>query len=508
LSKKYYEKFLAYIETYTNPLFFDMLSEIIYSIEDLDDLLKLLGNLFIRIKKEMSEITPRRISQSSYNEMVDQDKSGKVNYRLIISKCFSVLHKIFKNEKLILQKYQQIEKYIEPLMKYMKTPNKIDFDDYLINIMIVIIRTLKCLPNLALNLLPDIGQALRKNKGMTKNLFTLINLYVVYSNGEIENKEDNSKYLFKLYKKCFSKESLYKESAYLCTVIMEIWFIICSIIPQKTVLNIISFALERLQDINFGAKASYSDMGKVSFDSQILKFGLTNLILSSFVHYSQYVSEIINLKDILMKYSSDIGSNKINNSLYENKIFVLSLCSILRNKNISSKIINETPEIISFCYYTLKLIKKKELKNNNIINGTNTININKENKFDDDEEDNYDELDQDQKKSNKIKNKKLKMIYNLDIQINEKPHDTYNAENSYTKNYDNTLDVKNFNYKEIDNIIFAPHIKKENEFIFFRKTLEIFKTEFNDAFNTYYNNLSNEEKKNLREIVEVAKESQ
>ena len=508
LSKKYYEKFLAYIETYTNPLFFDMLSEIIYSIEDLDDLLKLLGNLFIRIKKEMSEITPRRISQSSYNEMVDQDKSGKVNYRLIISKCFSVLHKIFKNEKLILQKYQQIEKYIEPLMKYMKTPNKIDFDDDLINIMIVIIRTLKCLPNLALNLLPDIGQALRKNKGMTKNLFTLINLYVVYSNGEIENKEDNSKYLFKLYKKCFSKESLYKESAYLCTVIMEIWFIICSIIPQKTVLNIISFALERLQDINFGAKASYSDMGKVSFDSQILKFGLTNLILSSFVHYSQYVSEIINLKDILMKYSSDIGSNKINNSLYENKIFVLSLCSILRNKNISSKIINETPEIISFCYYTLKLIKKKELKNNNIINGTNTININKENKFDDDEEDNYDELDQDQKKSNKIKNKKLKMIYNLDIQINEKPHDTYNAENSYTKNYDNTLDVKNFNYKEIDNIIFAPHIKKENEFIFFRKTLEIFKTEFNDAFNTYYNNLSNEEKKNLREIVEVAKESQ
>ena len=507
LSKKYYEKFLSYIQTYTNPLFFDMLSEIIYSIEDLDDLLKLLGNLFIRIKKEMSEITPRRISQSSYNEMIDQDKSGKINYRLIISKCFSVLHIIFKNEKLILQKYQQIEKYIEPLMKYMKTPNKIDFDDDLINIIIVIIKTLKYLPNLAINFLPDIGQVLRKNKGMAKNLFTLINLYVVYSNGEIENKEDNSKYLFKLYKKCFSKESVYKESAYLCTVILEIWFIICNIIPQKTVLNILSFALERLQDINFGAKASYSDMGKVSFDSQILKYGLTNLILSSFVHYSEYISEKIDLKDILMKYSSNIVYNKINNSLYENKIFVLSLCSILRNKKITRKIINETPEIISLCYYTLKIIKKKELKNN-IINGKNTININKENKFDEDEEDNDDELDQDQKKNNKIKNKKLKMIYNLDIQINENYHDTYNAGNSYTKNYDNTIDVKNFNYKEIDNLIFAPHIKKENEFIFFRKTLEIFKSEFNDAFNAYYNNLSNEEKKNLQEIVEIAKESQ
>ena len=48
------------------------------------------------------------------------------------------------------------------------------------------------------------------------------------------------------------------------------------------------------------------------------------------------------------------------------------------------------------------------------------------------------------------------MIYNLYIQINEKPHDT-NSE-SYNKNYDNVIDDKNFNYKEIDNIIFAPQI--------------------------------------------------
>ena len=503
LSKKYYEKFLAYIETYTNPLFFDMLSEIIYSIEDINDLLKLLGNLFIRIKKEMSEITPRRISQSNYNEMMPQDKSfGKTNYRLIISKCFSVLHKIFQNENLILDKYQEIEKYMEPLMKYMKTPNKIDFDEDLIDIMIQIIRTLKYLPNLAINLLPDIGQVLRKNKGMNKKLFTLMNLYVVYSNGEIETKEDNSKYLFKLYKKCFSKDSFHKESAYLCTFIMEIWFIICSIIPQKTVVNIISFALERLQEMFFGGKQSYSDMGKISFNSQLLGLGLINLILSSFVHYSSYVSDIVNLSG-LIKYASNIANTKLDYSLYENKIFVLSLCSILKNKNITNKIINETPQLISFCYQTLKRIKKKEIKNNNIY-----LNNKKKNEDDEklDEEDN-DELDQDQKKIDKIKSKKLKMIYNLDIQISENTYETYNNGNNYIKNCDNNSADKDFNYKEIDNIVFAPLIKKENEFLFFRKTLEIFKSENNDVFYNYYNNLSDEEKKNLQEMVENAKDT-
>ena len=503
LSKKYYEKFLAYIETYTNPLFFDMLSEIIYSIEDINDLLKLLGNLFIRIRKEMSEITPRRISQSNYNEMMPQDKSiGKTNYRLIISKCFSVLHKIFKNENLILNKYQEIEKYIEPLMKYMKTPNKIDFDEDLIDIMTQIIRTLKYLPNLAVNLLPDIGQVLRKNKGMNKKLFTLMNLYVVYSNGEIETKEENSKYLFKLYKKCFTKDSFHKESAYLCTFIMEIWFIICSIIPQKTVVNIITFALERLQEMFFGVKQSYSDMGKISFNSQLLGLGLINLILSSFVHYSSYVSDIVNLNG-LIKYASNIANTKLNYSLYENKIFVLSLCSILKNKNITNKIINETPQLISFCYQTLKRIKKKEIKNNNIC-------LNNKNKDDDYEkldEDDNDELDQDQKKIDKIKSKKLKMIYNLDIQISENTYETYNNGNNYIKNCDNNSTYKDFNYKEIDNLVFAPLIKKENEFLFFRKTLEIFKSENSDIFYNYYNNLSDEEKQNLQEMVEVSKDS-
>lgn len=139
---------------------------------------------------------------------------------------------------------------------------------------------------------------------------------------------------------------------------MEIWFIMCSIIPQKTVQNIISFAYERLQDIYFGETKSYSNMTKVGFDYQILGLGLSNLILASFVHYSKYVSEIININDMII-YASYIAYNKLFFSTTEYKIYSFSLCSILRNKNLISIINSNSPKIISFCYNILKKLKKE-----------------------------------------------------------------------------------------------------------------------------------------------------
>ena len=376
LCKKYSEKILSFSETCSNPIFFDMLSEIIYSIDDLDDLQKLLENLFVRIKKEISGVKPRGISLSDYNEMMQQEDKTitKTNYRLIISKCFSVLRKIFKNEKLILNNYNEIEKYIEPLMKYMKTPNKIDFDDDLIDILIMIIKTLKYLPNLAINFLPDIGQIMRKNKSITKNLFNLTNLYVIYSNSEIEKKEEYSKCLFKLYKKSFTN-TFSRESPYLCTIIMQIWLTFSATIPKNIILNIISFAKERFQDINLGLKKGFTDLSKPGFDFQILNLSIINLIICAFVNYSDVISEIVNIKE-LIHYASYIDLNKFYLNLFANKIYVLSLCSILRNKNLRINIIDDVPKIISFCSNALKRIKKKEINaNENFINKHSKDNI-------------------------------------------------------------------------------------------------------------------------------------
>ena len=497
LCKKYYEEILSFSETCSNPIFFDMLSEIVNSIEDLDDLQKLLENLFIRIKKEIIGVKPRGISQSDYSEMMQQEKVvQKTNYRLIVSKCFSVLRKIFKNEKLILNNYNQIEKFIEPLMKYMKTPNKIDFDDDLIDILIMIIKTLKYLPNLAINFLPDIGQNIRKNKGITKNLFNLTNLYVIYSNSEIEKKEEYSKSLFKLYKKSFTN-TFSRESPYLCTIIMQIWLTFSVTIPKNIILNIISFAKERLQDINLELKKGLTDIAKPGLDSQILNLAIINLIICAFVNYSDTIFAIINIKE-LIQYLSYIDLNRYYLSLFESKIFILSLCSILRNKNLRINIVSEISKIIYFCTNILRIIKKKIINENEIITHKHSKGNIIDEDIIDDENDN-DELDQDQIKSNKIKNKKIKMIYNLEVQ----------EKNSKSENRESNLNIgnklfysKNFNYKEIDDMIFYPSIQKENEFNIFRNTLEILKNENNEQFSIYINNLSKEEKKHLQEIIE------
>ena len=496
LSKKYYEQILSFSETCSNLIFFDMLSEIVYSIEDLDDLQQLLENLLVRIKKEILGVTPRRISQSNYTEMMQQEKTViKTDYRLIISKCFSVLHKIFKNDKLILTKYNEIEKFIEPLMKYMKTPNKIDFDDDLIDIIIRIIKTLKYLPNIAINLLPDLGQVMRKNKGITKNLFILINLYIIYSNTDMEKKEEYSKCLFKLYKKSFTN-TFSKDSPYLCTILMQIWIIFSRNIPKNIITNIISFARERFKDINLEEKKGFTDLGREEFDKHIINLSIINLLLSTYINYSEFISDIINIKE-LIEYASYIISYKYQLTIYESKFYVLSLCSIMRNKNLRLNIIDDIPKIISYCCNILKRIKKKEsIFDENIISKSSKDSINDdidENDIDNENE----ELDQDQIKNNKIKNKKIKILYNLEIKekaISERRENTINNNNLY---------IYNYNQKLINSIIFFPNIQKSNEIcIFFKSTLEQLKSENNEQFSFYINSLSKEDKKHLQEIIE------
>ena len=107
-------------------------------------------------------------------------------------------------------------------------------------------------------------------------------------------------------------------------------------------------------------------------------------------------------------------------------------------------------------------------------------------------------MDQDKIKSNKLKNKKLKSLYNLEV--NEKTSLTENRENSINNN---NFYVKNYNQKEINNIILFPNIQKGNEIInVFKNTLELLKTENNEQFSLYINNLSKEEQKHLQEIIE------
>ena len=60
--------------------------------------------------------------------------------------------KIFQNKSLMLNKYPEIEKCTESLMMNMNNLNRINLDEDLIDIITQIIRTLKYLPNLMINI--------------------------------------------------------------------------------------------------------------------------------------------------------------------------------------------------------------------------------------------------------------------------------------------------------------------------------------------------------------------
>ena len=87
------------------------------------------------------------------------------------------------------------------------------------------------------------------------------------------------------------------------------------------------------------------------------------------------------------------------------------------------------------------------------------------------------------------------MIYNLEV-IEKKAISENNEKNN------KIFSSKNFNYKEIDSIIFYPNLQKGNEVNIFRNTLELLKQENYEQFSFYINNLSKEEKKNLQDIIE------
>ena len=169
--EKYSMKFISYIVQAKNPLYFEILSQISESIKNEDMLFELLNSLFNRVIKEIS---PRRLS---HNTNFDMKVEGSLtnNYKTIINKCFEVIRSIFNNELFIIKYYYKIEEMINPLLKYMKYPNKIDFDDDIVIIITIIIKILKKIPLCAINLLPDLPKYLRKNKGMNLLLYELIN---------------------------------------------------------------------------------------------------------------------------------------------------------------------------------------------------------------------------------------------------------------------------------------------------------------------------------------------
>ena len=468
--EKYSMKFISYIVQAKNPLYFEILSQISESIKNEDMLFELLNSLFNRVIKEIS---PRRLS---HNTNFDMKVEGSLtnNYKTIINKCFEVIRSIFNNELFIIKYYYKIEEMINPLLKYMKYPNKIDFDDDIVIIITIIIKILKKIPLCAINLLPDLPKYLRKNKGMNLLLYELINQYIINDNENILIKEENSKVFFKLFKKSFAKEND-EISSYLATLIAQIWFTVSNNIPSKIIMDIILFSLERLHNILLNEKSNHSDMS-ISINEQSLSMSLITLLFCSFINYPIISCNNIKFEELIhythYQFAYDIYSP------YQVKLLILGDCSLIRNEKIFDNFQNIIPSFLNISFRFLKNLKKHE---SNSLKKNDNKEIRK-NLIDDDNED-----------DNEIENENE----------NEEEEMTLEILDDESKIYEERGNIKQeriYEFKEIDYRTINP-IKNIDEYKIFKECIEMLKNKKCDILNKWMGNLNEEDMKSFSDII-------
>jgi hypothetical protein len=115
-----------------------------------------------------------------------------------------------------------------PLFNYMKNPKRIDFDEDIILIFTSFIRYCKTIPKSALILLHHLPLYLKKNKGLTLDLYDLMNQYLVYGNGIIDINEEFNKVIMKIFTMSLDQKAEYDLSAFLGACLIHVWLqVIC-----------------------------------------------------------------------------------------------------------------------------------------------------------------------------------------------------------------------------------------------------------------------------------------
>ena len=505
ISSKYSILFIKFIPSSNFPLFFEVLTYISKYINDNNILLNLLNSLFNRIIKEIS---PRRLSH---------DKEGNNNmnnsYKIIINNCFNVIREIFYKKTFIQNHFNEIEKFILPLLKYMKYPTKIEFDEDIILIITIIIKTINFLPKIFFNIFPELYLYLKKNGGMTLDLYELINLYIIninnpnnnYNNEDNNNLNkniDNNKILFKLFKKSLAKNIKQINSPYLSSLLIQIWLIYISNIPNNTIINIISFSLKNIKNILLIEKSNHSETNNLNINNKLILFSLINIIFCGFINFPIIVINNIEI-EIIIKSLMLISSFDVV-SVYQIKIIIICICYVLKNKNI---IENFNEFGIVLFNVSFKLLKK--IKNYEVTNLKKKEIKEIKNNFIENEDDDFDNEDDDSMKNiNENNNNNNNEDLILNIYEDDYKSQSYNNNDDFILNNNNNNNNNNLNNEniieeinEIDYRTINPKIKEIDEFKLFKETIEQLNKENNSLFLNWFNKLSDKNQKDFKDII-------
>jgi len=200
-----FSQLIFHIENIEIAIFFDVIINIIE---------------FCRIEENIIQaisFTTRRILKDIKSPKFD-DKSNTVIY----SKCINIIKTIIQ-ENSLLQKEQiendviipivgntldldDLENCLFPLMNYLKNPDKIKFEEDLLDILKIILSNSKSVTPLSKELFGHLSKSVEKIGGIDVLLFSIFDLYIIKDDGFLLNNEDNMKYLLEIILKALEPE--------------------------------------------------------------------------------------------------------------------------------------------------------------------------------------------------------------------------------------------------------------------------------------------------------------
>lgn len=228
-----FRKLINHMESIDLSLYFDVLIDILCSCRIEHNLIFAINNATKRILKE---IKSQKYSTSKI--------AGN-----IVSKCMNIIKTIIEENELfndtlvdsisddedtiIINKCEDqlkiscVEKSLRPLMRYLKNPLKIDFDEDLLEILHLILQNSQTLTRLTKEIFPSISEVVKKNCGLDMSTFQILNLYIQKDDGFIFNSTDNLSFFVELFIQTlkFEEQSDYSTicAAVLLQILPHVW---------------------------------------------------------------------------------------------------------------------------------------------------------------------------------------------------------------------------------------------------------------------------------------------
>ena len=435
--------------------FFDVLSQIIISFEKTEN--NFFKNIFTNLCKRINieaEKNSKLFFVAQEETKKNKNKNNKQidtknNSDIIINKCFNIIKILLDNKIFVFNNYDFIENSLRPLLIYMDNPEKIKFDEDIINIIYILMKNREKVIGLGFNLIKNVYKYIDKCGSLFLEVYQLIDKYISYGSIQILTNRVWYEGIFKALMSGIKGDKDKKGILFTCMLI-QTWIIHCTNLPKE---NLNKMFEEIIKNIN----VILDDYIKTKdIKKNIYCFlGYVTTVFSGLINYQNLVIPILmnyNNEKVLKNWLQIIISKNEVLFEYEIKILIYSICSIVK-KGIIEK------ENYYLIYLGLDLLKCQKYNSNYLLN------------------------------------KNTKKLYNINF-ITDDDEDKQEEEESE----DEEVDAE---FKEMKMIIDATSnpIKNIDEFHIFSEMLKYIKFNKNDLYIKWENSLNKEQKDKILKLI-------